>query len=602
MGQPDSKTFLALTSLEEFWDSSGPMLFLGEWCREFKKKHIWEGLNATVLKSEKLLYANSYEAYQFAISVYKKLLPRLADWLNEIHGTKYSLKYWRLLVGPFLFWYSQVIFHRFLYLQAAYHEYPNLETYGLSDRTFLTPINTNEFQCLALYNDAWNLQLYTQLLDLEFKHPICYKEISWEEELKQRKANFSDVSYKTRTKFFIFLLRIINKIKRAQTVGILNGFCRGDMLTLMLRSRFRILPLLPTFPINRGQTLGRSVLSANMIDMKKRNQLLDIAAEDKLSKLVLSTLPYNMPLNFIEGFNEEVELSRKYFPYVSKVILQEQAPSYDQYKFWIGDQVEKGAKLISYQHGGCYGMQEASSAEFLECEVSDHFISWGWGPFRNVVPASLPHIYKNYSKYSRSEKNVIYSEILWISTLYVRYSISIHDWAITGEKYLDYQKKFFKGLNKEISSKICMRLNPSFNNFEEVRISLPGLKIYFPENRESFFPDIAQSNILIIDNPSTTFLYALAFNIPTILFWDRGHWILRDEAQPHLEALKRVGIYYDSPEGAAEMLNKIASDPHPWWYSEPVQSARQKFCDNFVRITPNYLEVWEALLLKFHNS
>ncbi|EKD71459.1 MAG: hypothetical protein ACD_46C00181G0024 [uncultured bacterium] len=588
--------FLALTAIEECWDTSQPMLFLGEWCKDYKRKHIWEKLDASVLQSTKLDYANSYDAYLHAMSIYEKLLPKVADWLNELHGTKHSLKYWRLLAGPFLFWYTQVVYHRFLYLDAAYHEYPDLETYGLSHQNFLTPVNTNEFQCFAVQSDAWNLQILTQLSELYLKKPLCYKKIECQIEQEQRKANIS-VSYKPRTKFLLLMLRLINKISRLQNVGLLSGFSTREMFKLALTSGFRILPVLPTKPINRGETLDKSIYAIDIIDIKKRQQLLNISVEDELSKLVINTLPFNIPINLIEGYHREVSASKKYFPYACKVILQEQVASYDQYKFWIGDQIEKGAVLVGYQHGGCYGMQKASSAEFLECHTSDFFISWGWGPCRNVLPAPLPHIHKFISQYARKEKAENLTEIVWVATLYIRYAIAIHDWSITKKPYLDFQKKFFDALEKKIASEICMRLNPSFDNFNEVKEYFPNLNIYSPQNRESFFAHMSRAKIMVIDNPNTSFLYALTFNVPTLLFWDKNYWVFRDEAKPYLDGLKLVGIYHESPEAAANMLNKISDNPHLWWYSKPVQLARQQFCDHFSKISSNYLRDWSDLLL-----
>src|SRR3990167_4410170 len=581
-----SKNFLALTALEDFWDTSRPLLFLGEWCQRYERKRYWKNLNASVLSSPKLNYANSYEAYQHAMTVYEKLLPRLANWLNELHGTHHSLKYWKLLVGPFLFWYTQIVYHRFLYLQAAFYEYPDLETYGLSHHSFLTPANTNEFVYWSYQSDNLNLQIFTQLLALAFKCSVNYKAATWETELNQRKMNFCDVSYRTRTRFLLYCLRIMNKLRKFQVVGLLDGFCTKDVFKLIIKSRFRILPILPTHPINRSQTLGRSVLFVNRIDMQARKQLINhIDADDLLSKLVVHTLPVNMPFNFIEGYQEEVICSKKYFPYVSKVIMVESCDSYDQYKFWIGEQIEKGAKLVGYQHGGCYGMQKASSAEFLECHVSDYFISWGWSSCEKVLPASMLHIHKYFSSYFRKEKNEKLHEILWVATLYVRYPMAIFDWPITSKPYINYQKRFFNALETKLASEICMRLSPSFNNYEEIKEYLPDLNVHFPMDCNSFFTHLSRSKIAVIDNPSTPFLYALAFNIPTVLFWDKEHWVFRNEAKSYLDLLGQVGIYHDSPESAATMLNKIADDPYPWWNSEPVQSARQKLCDSFARIS-----------------
>ncbi len=588
--------FLGLTALEDFWDKSQPILFLGEWCRKYERKSALKRLNISVFQSSKLNYANSYDAYQHVVLVHERLLPKLAEYLNSIHQTKHSLQYWRLLVGPFLFWYMQVVYHRFLYLEAAFFELDDLETYGLSHKSFLTAMNTNEFMCLAV-SDAWNLQIFTQLIDCHFKKPILYKDLNWETTLNARKTQFLEASLKQHTKFFINVIRVVNKFSRSQEVGILGGmFSEWDLLKLMLKSHFRILPLLPARSINRGQSLSRLSISSQAIDVEKRQLLLDIATEDPLSKLVINTLPINMPLNFIEGYHEEVEASKKYFPYKSRVILQEQVASYDQYKFWMGEQLEDGAKIIGCQHGGCYGMQKASSAEFLECYVSNFFVSWGWMGSKKIVAGPMPSS-EHIKRYFRKARNEEYKEILWVATLYMRYPISIHDWVMTGQPYLTYQKRFFAALEAKIASDICMRLNPSFNNIDEVREMLPGLKVYSPKDRESFFSHLDRAKIVVIDNPSTTFLYALALNVPTVLFWDKKHWIFRDEAKPFLDMLEKTGIYHATPEAAAEMLNKVIDDPHSWWNSDEVQTARQQFCYNFARLSSNYTKEWTNILL-----
>lgn len=591
--------FLALTSLEEFWDISCPILFLGEWCKDYKKKELWRNIHAIELASEKINHIDSYEAYQHAATCYENLFPKIARWLNDLHDTTHSQKYWRLLVGPFLFWYIQVVYERFLRLKAAHEQYPDLETYGLSHDAFLTPIHTNEFTCLSGYNDKWNLQIFTQLLELAYKKPILYKTVTWEHELNQREIAARHAPYKLRTKFLLSIFRFLNKCKQLQMVGVIDGFSHTDLINIMFSSKFRIVPVLPTMAINRGQALARSTISRDLVNMKLRNQLLTIVADDELSRLVINTLPVNMPVNFVEGYHHEVLASRKYFPYRSKVIMLESCASYDQYKFWIGEQLEKGSRLVGYQHGGCYGMQKASSAEFLERHTSDFFISWGWNSGENVKDAPALVAQKKIAKYFRHEKRTELNEILWITTFYnTKYQISIHDWWIKAKPYFHYQKRFFSVLPSNILSHICMRIDPSNTNIEEIRENFPELNIYLPNDRNSFFPHLDRAKIAVIDNVSTPFLYVLAFNIPAILFWDKNYWVFRDEAKPYLDALEQVGIYYHSPEEAAAMLNKIADDPYPWWFSKPVQLARKQFCDQFIKTSENYLQEWRDILLQ----
>ncbi|MEK9810779.1 MAG: hypothetical protein VW362_10050, partial [Candidatus Nanopelagicales bacterium] len=34
-------TLLVLTALEETWGSDEPLLFLGEWCKRYERRHVW---------------------------------------------------------------------------------------------------------------------------------------------------------------------------------------------------------------------------------------------------------------------------------------------------------------------------------------------------------------------------------------------------------------------------------------------------------------------------------------------------------------------------------------------------------------------------------
>lgn len=595
----NDRNFLALTALEESWEITRSMYFLGDWCRKYLNKEKWEKLEAVVIEPAQFKDKSHYDYHLYAISVYEKLLPKLANKLNEFHNTNYSLKYWQHLVGPFLFWYTQVVLDRFLYLQSAYEKNSNLEAYGLSYDSYLTPTNTNEFMCFASGNEIWNFQLFTQLLDLRFKKPVCYKKISRETEIIQRNNQYKQENYKLRTKFFLFLTKMISKFRRGKITGLLGvSFSAGEHVKLMLLSKFRIFPLLSKKPLNRGQTIGRSCLSQNDIDIKKRKQIFDIAGDDELSNLIIGTLSENMPAVFVEGYQEEVKLSRIYFPLNCSVIVVEQPGSHDQYKFWIASQIEKGAKILGYQHGGGYGMQKGHPAQFIESHVSDFFISWGWLNSNKIIPLPVPHLSRIMSLYYRVKKRENLNKILWIATIGgIPHSIAFCNWLLTQEAYILSQKEFYNALNVSLSSKIIMRASPNAYCQEQVNDTLKNLNIVFPENRDSFFSAMDTAKIVVIDHPSTSFLFTLAFNIPTILFWDKKYFQMEDGMELMMKSLEKAGIYYDTPKGAAEWLNKIIDNPYPWWNSELVQSARQQFCNQFALTSPNYLREWRDMLL-----
>ena len=44
------KRLLVTTALEETWEVDAPLLFLGEWCRAYNRKHIWSKMDAVVAR------------------------------------------------------------------------------------------------------------------------------------------------------------------------------------------------------------------------------------------------------------------------------------------------------------------------------------------------------------------------------------------------------------------------------------------------------------------------------------------------------------------------------------------------------------------------
>ena len=100
-----NEVFLATTAQEEFWDVSKPIVFLGEWCLLYERRSYWEPLNYKLLS---IPYKNSSfveNTYDYINCTYEKILPLLSETLNSIHGRKHSIRYWRILIGPWLHLY-----------------------------------------------------------------------------------------------------------------------------------------------------------------------------------------------------------------------------------------------------------------------------------------------------------------------------------------------------------------------------------------------------------------------------------------------------------------------------------------------------------------
>ena len=121
-------------------------------------------MNAEVLpyqwdNSEKL-----FNDYQYLKNIYENTLKALQKQLNEIHQVDHSLRYWRILVGPWLGYFIQMVFDRWSMLNCAFKNYEisGCRVLSKNESTFI-PNNMDGFMNL-LVDDNWNEVIYSQLL------------------------------------------------------------------------------------------------------------------------------------------------------------------------------------------------------------------------------------------------------------------------------------------------------------------------------------------------------------------------------------------------------------------------------------------------------
>ena len=169
------KRFLITTVLEETWRSDEPVLFLGEWCRRYSRKNRWSRMNAAILPYHWDDRAKFQDDYRYLQNFYERLLRDLTAQLNQIHGVAHSLRYWRILVGPWLGYFVQILFDRWTSIQQAIDQYDLSETIVLTgwEKT-LVPNDMAEFIRLIL-EDEWNHHLFATILQ-QFTPVPCIKQ------------------------------------------------------------------------------------------------------------------------------------------------------------------------------------------------------------------------------------------------------------------------------------------------------------------------------------------------------------------------------------------------------------------------------------------
>jgi putative transferase (TIGR04331 family) len=162
--------------------------------------------------------------------------------------------------------------------------------------------------------------------------------------------------------------------------------------------------------------------------------------------------------------------------------------------------------------------------------------------------------------------------------------------------YYPMKEAFFGALHRSTQARVLYR--PYLHEYgwrERDRVKAMLSDVRFDESPRAT-PGMQSASLVVIDHPGTSFLEALAINVPTILFWDSQQCPERDEAAPSFALLRKAGILFDDPRAAAEQVNRVTDDPGHWWKSGAVQDARAAFSSKFALTDPQWKAAWVKAL------
>lgn len=579
---------LITTALESTWpkDRKKPVLFLGEWCKLYRRKNKWQVLDAKTLNyhwDDRKKLINDYE---FLLDIHENFLVELTDILNSIHNTHHSVRYWRILIGPWLGWFVQIVFDRWSMLKKAIEEENINQCLILSRNADYSVSNDmSNFSDLIL-NDDTNELIYAQLLKMCWQDKIDIKTISryekpskniensdltWQEKYNKETTSGFKNTFKNK---FRRLIPIFNRIGAKDD----GYFFISSYLPLI--TDFRLQWRLGQFP-KLWKTPQTPLIE---FDMNFRNWSMNINMHqvDSFKSIVAKLIPMHMPKIYLEGYKDLKSISDKLpWPIKPKVIFTGTLWSTTEvFKMWTAEKTELGVPLVIGQHGGHFGTSPFAFAEDHQIKISDKWISWGWKDYSRpkVTPIG------NLKGFGLNVKNDPKGFALLVEYTAPRYSYSLFAVAIAGQfiDYLEDQKVFLNSLSDSLRKKVLVRANNTDYDWDlpqRLFDSIPNVKLDY--GHQNIRDLIKKSRIYISTYNATTFLESMAWNIPTIIFWNEEHWELSEDAMPFFELLKSVGIFHDSPYGAAKHLSNIWDNIEDWWLLDSVQEARLVFCNQY---------------------
>ncbi|MBI5485462.1 MAG: hypothetical protein HY888_13540 [Deltaproteobacteria bacterium] len=586
--------FLATTALEKFWDTSKPILFFSESCRRYSRRAIWDKLDSRVIETPWATYSELEASWHHAGEVFEDLLLDLSEAMNHLHGMRHGLRYWRIVLGPWLIFYVDVNLDRFVRVREALSRYPDSVSYSLSENCFVTPVDALDFvrRCKS---DPYNLQIYSRIFSyFGRKFPLL--------EANENSVNpLLPPKGKMTPKMFFFkaanlLIKKVSVVLRDRPgVMIKSTFFSPEIETQMfLRTLGKVRPV-PRRPIR---------LEPVSIDYARRMELNRfLKGGDDFKEYLKQVLPLDLPQIFVESY-AALKKEVKAFPSRPTAIFSSNAYFFDEsFQVWAAEHAEAGVPIIGSQHGGNYGIAKHHTVMDHEMKICDRFYTWGWQE-RGTIAEIIPFVSAKLSGRFRTKADNSKAGILFTSTTNFRYLVNIPFSQEFFEDYLVRQQKFIMSLGTDAKKALRVRLTPEsfgWDLHERWSDTFPDVYIE-PEGDYSFTDSLKSCRPFVADHIATTYIEALASNVPSVLFYNESALPLKEGAKQYFDLLKEVGVLLETPEAAARMVNLVYPDVEKWWNDPDRQKAVREFCDHYGRTSPNAVSLWTEELLKLYHK
>jgi len=568
---------LVTTSNERTWPNTtdSSVVFLGEWCKRYSRKKNYKKFNAIVAPYHWDDRKKLYTDYQYLQKLYENLLIDLSHKLNQIHSLDQSLHYWRVVVGPWLGFFIQILFDRWFMLKSVI-EQSEIGECGVLDRDTLTivPNDMEHFNKLFVEDD-WNEAIYGHLLEACFSDVIKIKKVQNQQSSRQLEE-YPNTNRVFKVKSVV--KRLIILLERLLPDN--NYFFISSYLPLMQDLRLQIrLKQFPRFCRTKQVPIRKPNIKKRQ--WRLRNNEFD---NDSFEVIARQFIPLHIPTSYLEGYAELTNVVNS-LPWTKKPKVIFTSNAYladDVFKVWAAEKVKNGTSLVIGQHGGHFGMTPFSFHEEHQIKIATRWLSWGWSD------SSRPHITPvgNLKCFGESVKYNPSGGVLMVEMTNPRFSYHMSAVPVS-RQWLDYfedQKRFISALPQELHKQVLIKLYSNdygWNQKQRWQDHLPKIRI--ASGHQGMRKLIEKSRLYISTYNATTYLESLFWNIPTVIFWNTEHWEVKEDVQPYFDLLKEVGVFHKTPESAANQVIDVWHDVSRWWESQPVQEARVQFCEQFSR-------------------
>ena len=569
---------LITTADERTWKVDRPAIFLGEWCRIYDRKHIWQSMDAIVAAPYGLGQAKKDADCAEARALEEVLFPELCSVLNRHLGTQHGSRFWQIVLGHWFRRYVNLMLNRVRTVEHCLQTHQISGTTAFADEHYgLAPLDSYA-AIWAFSDDRWNSALYMRILTL-LDGVSCPVEVISSEisEGYRLPGVFTKIPLKRRILEWGYRQtgKLAGLLARERDAFIIQSYLpKKEEIRLQLAiGQVPQLWASPTqeFTKRPDRTLRHSL--SNQITGEPANTLLDI-----LRSMTFELLP----ACYLEGFAELTEnVQQLPWPKRPEFIFTSNAfDTNEMFKLWTALKVESGCQYITGQHGNNYGTYRYVHTS-IEETTADKFLTWGWTDGLSQHTPAFRYKPPGHRGWNHDPDGG-----LLMIELPEPHRIATWDETFEFGNYFTDQRKFIERLQKIPRGQLTIRLHSGsrYRKWSEInRWHDFDRDLKIETGVKPIAKLIAQSRLIIHSYDSTGILETLSQNIPTLVFWQGGLDHLKDSAIPYYQLLVDAGIIHLTPESAAMKVNEVWDNIENWWAQSTVQNVRRTFCDRYAR-------------------
>jgi putative transferase (TIGR04331 family) len=572
---------LVTTGIPETRDTNKPELLLGKWCLDYGANEEL-GANSKVQPFHWYSRQKFVQDYHYIVDLNERILVVLRDKLNRHHQVSKSLRYWRILLGPWLNLMTPILWDRYESLRIAFadNDLTEIRNIMISDES-LIPSDCDEFA--QLFNDHfWNHKIYSKILFEYIRLPASFESHQLKITLPADKTDAKKNNDK-----LICCYRLLDKClallcSEPKIVAFNTYFDNKSLMKLLVKFN--------QFP-RKYYEFSESVVKEGELS-QARTENLGLKVKTVFEKIVDDLYMFLLPRSYLENYQNLAAASDK-IKYQCKVIISAVSHNNnDLFKLWTAEKVENGCSLIIVEHGGGIPLGFSLAARHDDL-IADKRVVWHKEYSHKHVNLSPTKLIV-YPKMKRISKSDI-SLICWDIPLYTYKAQSGPYSSIVLQDYAQ-KKNMIDHLDAAAFRRLRIRTDPNDMGWRIKQRYIDDFGRDQISSHKTLKETLQHSKLVICTYPSTNFSESMESGIPTIMLYISEFWETRPEFDDLVNEMVANKLFFTESKAAAEHINEIAQAPDEWWNSTSVKKVRKSFHEYCGCTKPTWLKDWTEFL------